>query len=102
MWKTRASRQLDDVADALTQLGIELGASLSALHGKVDTLMSTEQDRTEQDLQADLDTIKTEVAAVAAKLTAQAQTIADLQAQIAYICWLHELAVVTPVQSLTA
>lgn len=52
--------------------------SLARIEGKVDRIMTTEAD-----LQTDLDNIKTGVAAVADKLTAQAGTIADLKAQIA-------------------
>jgi hypothetical protein len=51
---------------------------LLALLVKVNRLMAKEQD-----LQDALDQIKAGVAAVAAKLAAQAQMIADLQAQVA-------------------
>ena len=64
-WKADADR-LRDVCVAVHQL-LERTRELMA---------------TEQELQADLDAIKEGVAAVAAKLAAQAQQIADLQAQI--------------------
>ena len=60
------------------QLGHALRADLRALSDKVDTLMATEAE-----LQADLDLIKTGVTTVTQLVTAQAQTIADLQAQVA-------------------
>lgn len=56
----------------------EILTHVRAIQAQGDQIMATEQE-----LKADLDTIQTGVATVIAKVTAQAQTIADLQAQIA-------------------
>jgi peptidoglycan hydrolase CwlO-like protein len=64
--------------EQLHHLLTEVHESLHHLHRKVDRLMSVESD-----LQTDLDTIKAGVASLLTAATANAQTIADLKAQLA-------------------